>query len=239
MVGTYVMEIGQIIDETPEVKTFRLKIPANSDLKFITGQFFMLKVYDKDGNLINETRAYSCASNPSRKDYLDFTIQLVGSFTHKMWERKVGDKVEVKGPFGHFTFTADMKEPVLLIGAGSGVTPLRGIMTFIADNNLSNQTTLLYTCRRPELVIYPQEFAQTCKDHPNVKVVTTITRLQEGEVWTGLKGRLDNQKIKEHGGDIANSRIFMCGPVAFVTEMERIVLELGAKKEWIKKEQWG
>ena len=240
MVGTYVLEIEKVIDETPEVKTYRLRIPEGSGLAYTTGQFFMLKVFGPDGAIIEETRAYSISSSPADEGFIEFTIQLVGSFTHKIWERKAGDKVELKGPFGHFTFTDEMKEPVVMVGAGSGVTPLRAILTYVAKKNLTNRVDLLYSCRKPDLIIFEKEFHKIMEKHPNIKVHFTITRLAEGEKWDGETGRWDKERIQKKVGDcIKDARCYLCGPVAFVQSMKKDLLELGAKQELIKQEQWG
>jgi len=112
------LKIIGIIDEAPDVKTFRVQVPEGTEINFYPGQFFMVRFDDRKFQ-----RAYSIASSPTQKNYIDITMNLVGEFTKKLWETKVNDFLIFKGPFGKFYFTEEMKNNIVLIGGGLGVTP--------------------------------------------------------------------------------------------------------------------
>jgi ferredoxin-NADP reductase len=70
-----------------------------------------------------------------------------------------GDRIEVRGPIGgYFVWEAVMEEPLLLIAGGSGVVPLMSMMRHRAAARAKNPTSLLYSSRTFEDVIYYQGF---------------------------------------------------------------------------------
>ncbi len=56
----HILKISEIKDETPTVKSFKVKLPENSDINFYPGQFFMVSFVDDLE--IKTGRAYSIAS---------------------------------------------------------------------------------------------------------------------------------------------------------------------------------
>ncbi len=83
-------EVIEVITQTPDVKTIRLKIPE--DIEFIPGQFFMVKMDKK-------LAPFTFASAP-KKSYTELTIKQIGEVTKKMHNLKKGDKIKLRGPFG-------------------------------------------------------------------------------------------------------------------------------------------
>ena len=98
----YKLKIIKIIDETLDTKTFRLE---NNGISFYPGQFFMVRFEDSE----TFKRAYSIASSPTQKKYIDITMNLVGKFTKKLWQTRVGSYLLFKGPYGKFYFNEEIK----------------------------------------------------------------------------------------------------------------------------------
>jgi ferredoxin-NADP reductase len=80
------LKIIKIIDETPDVKTFRVETSDGTEINFFPSQFFMVRFPDS-----KLQRAYSISSSPTQKDYMDITVNLVGEFTRKLFKSKVND----------------------------------------------------------------------------------------------------------------------------------------------------
>ena len=60
------------------------------------------------------------------KNEIQITVSVVGEFSKRMCELKVGEKVGIRGPFGH-GFTIPKKKKIVLVGGGCGVAPLLSI----------------------------------------------------------------------------------------------------------------
>ena len=202
------LKIIEIIDETHDTKTFRVERP---DCDFFPGQFFMVRFPDDE----KLKRAYSVASSPANKDHLDITMNLVGEFTSKLWKAKVGDFLFFKGPYGKFYFSEDMKQNLVLIGGGLGITPLRGIVKYCQDKNLSNKINLLYSVKTPKDIAYNDEIEEFNKDNFGFDSIITVTRPEENDGWNKRTGRIDEELLKQNISDLGNSLFFICGSLDF------------------------
>ena len=227
------LKIIKIIDESPEVKTFRVQVP-NKDISFYAGQFFMVRFEDS----IKMHRAYSIASSPEQKNYLDITMNLVAEFTHKLWKAEIGDILIFKGPYGKFFFAEEMKKNLVLIGGGLGITPLMSIIRLCMDKKLKNKIKLIYSARTPVDIVYHEEIKQQKNQNPNMDYVVTITRPQQEYNWQGRTGRIDLNLLKQNIEDI-DSLYFLCGSLIFVKSIIAMLESLGIKKEQIKTDIWG
>ena len=77
-------------------------------------------------------------------------------------------------------------------------------------------------------------------DNPNFDFYVTCTRLHPDDPWTGRRGRITADWVKEHVHDLANAVFYACGPNELVEFAEHFVLQsLGVPKGQIKTEKWG
>lgn len=231
----YKLKIIKIIDETYDTKTFRVEVPKNADIDFLPGQFFMVRFPE------NEVfkRAYSIASSPTDKDHMDITMNLVGEFTKKLWQCKVNEHLVFKGPYGKFYFDESMKQDLVLVGGGLGITPLRSIIRYCTNKKLSNKIKLIYSVRTPDAIVYKEELENFKEKNPNYECVFTITRPKPESKWNGRVGRIDENLLKESIKDMENTLFFICGPLQFARGARAMLESLGAKKEQIKTDIWG
>ena len=228
------LKLIKIIGESPDVKTFRVEVPQKN-ISFYSGQFFMVRFEDSK----TLQRAYSIASSPEQKSYLDITMNLVAEFTNKLWKAKIGDYLIFKGPFGKFYFHKEMKNNLVLIGGGLGITPLMSIIRHCTDKKLQNKIDLLYSARTPSDIIYHGEIKRQKVQNPNFNYAITITRPLPEHKWKGKTGRIDIALLKESIEYIENSSYFLCGPLDFVKSIIAMLESLGVKREQIKADIWG
>lgn len=229
------LKIVEIIDEAPDTKTFRVEIPNGMEIGFFPGQFFMIRFEDS----ATFQRAYSIASSPEQKKYMEITMDLVGEFTKKLWQSRVDDYLIFKGPYGKFYFDDAMKEDLILIGGGLGITPLMSIIRYCNDKKLQNKVNFIYSVRTPGHIVYHDELKTIKEQNPNFKYDATITRPTEEHSWHGRTGRIDMEMLKQNIGNVENSLFYLCGPLEFVKVKMEMLENLGAKKEQIKTDIWG
>jgi ferredoxin-NADP reductase len=229
------LKIIEIIDEAPDTKTFRVGVPEETEINFFPGQFFIVRFEDNPA----VQRAYSIASSPSQKNYMDITIGLVGEFTHKLWETKIGNFLLFEGPYGKFYFNETMNNNLVLIGGGLGITPLTSIIRYCNDKKLQNKINFIYSVKTPEHIVYHDELKKIKEQNPNFKYTVTITRPSEEQEWDGRTGRIDIGLLKQNIENTENSLFYLCGPLEFVKVKIAMLENLGAKKEQIKTDIWG
>ncbi|MBI2559138.1 hypothetical protein HYW20_07500 [Candidatus Woesearchaeota archaeon] len=232
-----ILKILKITDETPLVKSFRVELPKEVNINFYPGQFFMVSFVDDSE--IRTARAYSIASSPLNKNYLEIALNKVGPFTTKLFGMKEGDLLKFKGPYGKFYFSEEIKNNLVLIAGGTGITPLMGIMRYCNDANLSNRIKLIYSVKTPHDIIYRDELKKIKNENKNFNYVVTITRSNAEHSWKGKIGRINLDLLKENMEDVKNSLCYLCGSKEFVHSIIEMLESFGIKKEQIKTDIWG
>ncbi|MBI4452986.1 hypothetical protein HY637_06160 [Candidatus Woesearchaeota archaeon] len=233
----FVSKIIEIKNETPTVKSFKVELPENADIKFFPGQFFMVSfVNDPE---IKTARAYSIASSPLENGYLEIALNKIAAFTAKMFQLKEGDFLKLKGPYGKFYFSDEIKNNLVLIAGGTGITPLMSILRYCAGKGLSNKIQLFYSVKVPEEIIFHNEIKKAKEKNPNFEYFITITRAEEHHEWKGKRGRIDLELLKGQIEKPEEKLYFLCGSKEFVDNVISMLQNLGVKREQVKTDVWG
>jgi ferredoxin/flavodoxin---NADP+ reductase len=106
----------------PEVAIFRFK-PKDHDLfEFVAGQYATLGL-DVGDEFV--PRAYSIASSPYERSYLELYINVIGQgqLTPSLFSLRHGDEVYYMGPKGVFTLAKSNAPHLLLFATGTGLAP--------------------------------------------------------------------------------------------------------------------
>ncbi len=233
----FVSKIMEITDETPTVKSFKVGIPKGIEFNFYPGQFFMVSFPDNPE--IKTARAYSISSSPIEKEYLEIALNKVGPFTTKMFQLKPGDLLKFKGPYGKFYFSEDIKNDLVLIAGGTGITPLISIIRYCTDKQSQNKINFFYSVKNSEEIIFHEEIKKLKGQNPNFKYYITITRPEEHHEWEGRTGRIDFDLLKDEIQNPENKMYFLCGSKEFVENIISMLFNLNVKREQIKTDVWG
>ncbi len=229
----FTVTIDEIIQETSDVTTFKLRFNSGESIGFLPGQFVMVALESDPKN----AKAYSLASSSCIKDHVEITVKIYpdGRFSPLLNKAKVGDKLVISGPFGHFNYRKDMSNELVLIFGGTGVAPFRSIINTIFDNNWDTKITLIGCYKKPEDIIYKKELGKWSK---KIKIVTTITRPETSKIrWDGITGRINKDLIEKNIKN-KNSLFYLCGPNEMVNDLRETLSFIGVNKENIKFERW-
>lgn len=240
--------VDEVIVETHDTKTLRLKTPELTEpFHFKPGQFVMVR---PEINGKNIPRAYSISSSPTRsmqKDgYFDLTVRQTETPTVSKWlnDRQVGDKIDFRGPYGTFIWHEEDPEAqeLVLLGAGSGITPLKCMFEYIHDKQLSNKLELIYTCRYEKELISRKSLEQLDAETPNANLLFTLTRETTDSTWKGHRGHIDieliQNELKNNEFNLEKTKFYMCGTPGFCKTMIDILKSLGIIEERILHEKW-
>jgi len=232
-------ELLEVIDESPDVKTFRFEKPEG--WTFLPGQYVMAFFPEKFGK---KNRAYSIASSPN-SDYLELTIKLYGLFTHHMWTLKPGDIWTVRGPYGHYTLDQSASNDVILISAGVGVTPNMSMMRWATEEKSDRRFLHIYSNKKPRDIVFHKELQMLEKMNPNISNVYTLTRLPEKliEGWPGLTGRINEDMIRSEVSkwtdmDKELPTVYSCGPERMNLMIKDTLVDMGWEADQINYEKF-
>jgi ferredoxin-NADP reductase len=223
--------------ELPDTKTIRLKWPDDYDVDFKTGQFITLYWPDTP----NYKRAYSLSSCALDRGHYEVTVKRDGKMGTRIVDwAKVGDKMFVIPPTGKFLPVFEPNKHLICIAGGSGVTPFRGFVRDATRRKLETRITVLYSVRTTNDIIFKDEFQKLQRENDRFNFFVTCTRLHPDDPWTGKRGRISAEWVKEQILDLPNTVFYACGPNELVEFAEHVVLsEMKVPKEQMKTEKWG
>ena len=232
------MLIESVKMELPDTKTVHIKWPDGYDVEFKTGQFITTFWPDTP----NYKRAYSLSSCALDRGFFEVTVKREGKMGTRMVDwAKAGDTIGILPPAGKFLPVYEPDKHLICIAGGSGITPFRGFAREATRRKLETKITILYSVRTTNDIIFNEELRQLEQENPNFKFHVTCTRLTESDPWTGRRGRITPDWMREITGDGGTNTIFYaCGPNALVEGAEQLVLrEMGLPKEQLRLEKWG
>lgn len=231
------MLIESVMPELPDTKTLRLKWPEGYNPDFRTGQFITLFWLDTP----TYKRAYSLSSCALDRGAYEVTVKREGKMGTRIVDwAKAGDKMGVLPPAGKFLPVFEPDKHLVCIAGGSGVTPFRGFVREATRRQLPTKITVLYSVRTTNDIIFEREFRELALQNSNFNFYVTCTRLHPEDQWTGRRGRINAEWVKQQVHDLPNTIFYACGPNELVEFAEELVLqELAVPKAQMKTEKWG
>ena len=205
----------------------------------LPGQHVDVRLTADDG--YQAQRSYSISSAPAA-GFLDLTVENIadGEVSPYLTEElRPADRLELRGPIGgYFTWTEGDGGPLLLIAGGSGIAPLMSMLRYRAAVGSTVPTTLLYSSRSWDEIIYREELERLAAD-PNLRVVHTLTRAHPPG-WEGYTRRIDGAMLDETAGaPEPGIRAYICGPTRLVEQVATDLVAGGYAPARVKTERFG
>jgi ferredoxin-NADP reductase len=232
-----VVTVREVVEETARVKSVVFDAPAWPGHH--AGQHVDVRLTAPDG--YQAQRSYSIASAPE-DDALVLTVERMddGEVSPYLVDVVVpGDQIEIRGPIGgHFVWETSLGGPLVLLGGGSGIVPLRAMLRHRAAQRSDVPTRVVYSSRSLDEVIYRAEFERFATE-TNLNLYLTLTRIQPPG-WTGFARRIDRDLLADVVFPPADApQIYICGPTAFVETAADGCVVLGHAAAHIRTERFG
>ena len=228
----------ELVPETARVTTLVLDPPAWPGHR--AGQHVDVRLTAEDG--YQAERSYSIASAPE-DERLMLTVERLedGEVSpYLVDELRAGDELELRGPIGgYFLWEESLGGPLVLIGGGSGVVPLRSMLRHWAVGRRTVAVRLVYSSRSLSEVIYRQELLGYASAYEQVDVRLALTR-EWPDDYTGHTGRIDPALLGQIAGPPdERPLVYVCGPNGFVEAAAGWLVGLGHAPERIRTERFG
>lgn len=223
--------IKRIIKETPRVLTF--VVEPETPVSFKTGQAMRWNLPD-----VKIGRLFSVASAGGENiRELQFTIRIFedGTFTPHLPGLKVGDTVELTGPYGNFIFDENRPHDVGLIAGGSGISVLRAIYCNVLEKNLPHKVHLVFSVLTKDEIIHKGELDALAHAHPNFTYTVVVTESHPS--WKGKTGFVTKEIFDEEFKDY-KEEFYICGPQAFIDCAEGLLHQAGVTDDRIHIDHW-
>ena len=180
-------------------------------------------------------RRYTLSSSPDQPDRYSISVKRLGDGRLSPWlhhQLRVGDSLLAAAPAGDFHLGTERK--LLLLSAGSGVTPMLAIARTLHLRHELGEVHFMHLCRSEADIPAAAELHALRLAGMQLSLILS----QPDGHWQGMSGRLGKGHL-EQVRDLLAREIFLCGPHGFMSEAVRLLQEQGVTAERIRQESFG
>lgn len=184
-------------------------------------------------------RSYSLVTVPGLDDHLAVVVKRTdgGRMSNLLNDTaQAGQRLRALPPMGRFTVDVDPERlrQVVLLAAGSGITPIFGIARALLHHEPGTGITLIYANTRPADVIFLAELDALARRHASRFTIVHLLEDPEG-LAEAQPGRLDSERavalVQELVPDPSGAQYYVCGPTAFMAAAEQALTALDVPVE--------
>jgi propane monooxygenase reductase component len=216
---------GQIVNVehlTHDIR--RLEVELDQPLKFWAGQYVDITLSEPE----TITRSFSMANTPSEGQKLAFIIKKYpnGRFSSQLdGELRSGTRVGVKGPYGTCFRRENRNGSVILVGGGSGMSPLWSILNDQLASGEQRDIYFFYGARTREDLFYLDRFADIKAHNPRFTFVPVLSHADADSGWRGERG-LVHEAVGVHLRNLGlgeDADVYACGPSPMIDALNPVL----------------
>ncbi len=238
------LTVKDVRRETKDCVSIAFDVPPELRDTFVfqAGQYVNLRA-NVDGETLR--RSYSLCSAPDSGEWRVAVKRVAGGRFSQFANSKLkaGDSIDVMPPDGKFCFlpARETKRHVLMIAAGSGITPMLSIATTLLTREPDSSITLLYGNRRVRDIIFKEQI-EDLRDRFLARFQVVHVLSQEPMESPISSGRIDQEKIlsiiQENRMFPSFGEAYICGPETMLEGARSALSLCGMAKERIHFERF-
>src|SRR6202044_4003855 len=214
---------------THDMRHLVLRLIEPGEVKFFPGQYMDISVPGTE-----EVRSFSMANTSSRDGLLEFVIKvypdgLFSQFLDK--ELRVGDRLELTGPFGVFPLR-DSDAELVFVGGGAGMAPILSLLRSMAERGIQRKATFFYGARAKRDLCFEAELHQLEENLPNFREIPALSEADVDDQWDGETGFVTDV-VKRHSADLTGPHAYVGAPPPMVEAALPLLAQLGVEEERI------
>jgi ferredoxin-NADP reductase/ferredoxin len=243
--------VAAIVDEAANVKSFYITPEDGRPLSpFAPGQYLTFRLPLPGGAPL--VRCYSLSDRP-RQDFYRATIKRIGppleqpgaapgrgsNYFHASVH--VGDVLDVRAPAGTFLIDPLADEPIVLIGAGIGVTPLVSMLEALVQTGRPREVHVLFGFRNGSEHPFKERVGRIAAENPHIRLHVSYSAPAKSDVKHrdyNDRGRLTLDRIREVLPS-NNYRFYVCGPGTLMESLVPALWKWGVPESHVHFEAFG
>lgn len=228
------LQIKSIERQTEKAISILFEVPdeLQSVFNFKAGQYITLRTF-LDGEEVR--RDYSICSHPASHELKVVVKEVLGGTFSKYANHilKNGDSLDVAPPNGRFVFEpdTDKSRTILAFAAGSGITPVMGILKTVLHQEPQSKIVLVYGNKNPKDTIFYkelQELSQTFEDRMSLQLVFSQSK-EEGALFGRIEKPVINYVLSKIEAEFDS--VYICGPEPMIHNVTDVLVEKGINKQ--------
>jgi stearoyl-CoA 9-desaturase NADPH oxidoreductase len=202
--------VVRIVNETPTTKTFVLQ-PNALWQGARAGQFVKVRV-EIDGRRVE--RVYSLSSRPGARR-LAITVKrqdggLMSNYLHRAVG--VGQVLTIGQADGDFVLPEQLPAKMLLLSAGSGITPVMSMLRDLQARAYQGDVVFLHVCRSPEELIFSRQLYTIASAFVQMKLLVHVDQVD---------GAFSVAQLARSVPDLGERSTWLCGPGGLMDNVHR------------------
>ena len=234
--------VRSVVRETNDAITIVFEMPTGG-LPYQAGQFLTL-IIPVVGQEVR--RSYSLCTSPATDPHPSVTVKRVASGQVSNYLNdtlKPGDTVRVLEPMGTFTTPLDAtnQRHLIMLGGGSGITPLMGLLKSVLHQEPQSKVSLIYANRDPSSIIFQQSLEDLKQQYAGRFHVVHVLE-EPNDHAEALEGRVTAERLPELLSDLpfreSSTEYFLCGPQGMMENVRQALKGLAIPAHLIHKESF-
>ncbi|SOY44377.1 Ferredoxin--NAD(P)(+) reductase CarAd [Cupriavidus taiwanensis] len=216
-------ELTEARDLTHDIREFRFR--AQGHARFQPGQYALLHLPGVTG-----PRAYSMSNIANVDGHWHFQIRRTpaGAATGILFDHlRVGDHIEVDGPYGIAYLRTDVPRDVVCIAGGSGLAPMLSIARGLADSEVMQERRLhfFYGARTPRDICGEELLRQLPEFGERIAYHATVSDAAAGDTpWHGNTGFVHELVRDTLMPALSDYEFYLAGPPPMIEAIEHLLL---------------
>lgn len=227
------LRVAAVVSESTDTYSVFLTGRSLHRLPLHAGQFLNVRLLARPG----WTRAnpFSVSAAPDGNS-VRITAKTVGDGSARLARIRPGTRVLFEGPYGRLSHRARSARPVVLAGAGIGITPLRALAEGL--DYAPGEVALLH--RYTDEPLFAAEFNRLAVDRGLKILPLPGRRTAPDSVLGPVADGYDEVRVLQYWlPELADSDVYICGPTAWASGFERLVAAAGVPRDRIHNESFG
>lgn len=221
------LECVSIIPEVPNTATFTFRAASGALFDFLPGQFLTLEIPAESGTV---HRTYTISSSPSRPRSISITAKAHPDSIGTRWmldNLAPGMKIKAIGPGGVFTNVGKEGGKYLFISAGSGITPVMSMTTWMFDLGTEPDIVFINCAKRPSEIIFRNQLEYMTSRFSGIDLHLVVEEPDRYAPWPGYRGTLNQLMMGLMAPDYLDREVYCCGPEPFMQAVREALHGLG------------
>jgi NAD(P)H-flavin reductase len=220
----HLVTVEQVIDETPDTRTFRLVFKDSAvagSFTFKAGQFGLYSLFGAGES------TFCIASPPTRAGAIECTFKASGKVTRALRDVNRGDTLGFRGPYGnHFPVDEWVGKNVVFVAGGIGLAPVRCVIWNVLDRRDEfGDVTIVYGARSVADLVYKRELEEWAA-RDDVRLVQTVDPGGQTPDWTGEVAYV-TPVVEQTAPSADDAVAVLCGPPIVVKLTLPVLEKLG------------
>ncbi|PJE80292.1 Flavohemoprotein [invertebrate metagenome] len=238
--GTRAFRVAKKIQESSLITSFYFEsVDQKPIATFMPGQYIGLYLHPSN-HPYQEIRQYSLSDAPNNK-YYRISVKrepqgVASNYLHD--DVKENDIIHLSAPAGDFYLNQNSKNPVVLISAGVGLTPMMSMLNTLIQKQSTRKITFVHAAVDGNVHAFKQHIQQITKAHDNVSSVVFYSNPKPNDSEYDYTGYVNLTTVRSQITD-DHTDYYLCGPIGFMSFINEGLKNLGITPEHTHFEVFG